>query len=191
MEHKGLIQVYTGAGKGKTTAALGLALRAVGCGWKIAFIQFLKGSSYTGELFSTARFGEQWHHAQFGWGCPYSALIRHGQMVCSKCGQCFRENRDPEYKFAPLALAYAKNLADTGQYQLMVLDEISHAIRRDLLTVDEVLEFLHGKPSDLEIVLTGRHMASEILAIADLVTELAAVKHPLEKGIPSRRGIEY
>jgi len=191
MENKGLIQVYTGNGKGKTTAALGLALRAVGCGWKVAFIQFLKGSSYTGELFSTARFGEQWHYAQFGWGCPFSALIRHGQMVCSKCGQCFRENRNHAHNFAPLALAYAKKMAATGQYKLLVLDEISHAIRWGLLTVDEVLEFLQRKPSELEVVLTGRQMAPEILAAADLVTELAALKHPLERGIPSRRGIEY
>jgi cob(I)alamin adenosyltransferase len=90
-----------------------------------------------------------------------------------------------------MALAYARKLADTGQYQLLVLDEISHVIRWGLLTVDDVLEFLQWKPPDLEVVLTGRQMAPEILAVADLVTELAAVKHPLEKGIPSRRGIEY
>lgn len=170
---------------------MGLCLRAVGHGWKVAFIQFLKGSSYTGELFSTVHFGADWHYAQFGWGCPYSALIRSGQRVCSKCGECFRENRDPKHGFAPLGLTYAQELADTGQYQLMVLDEISHAIRRDLLTVEAVLAFLKDKPPALEVVLTGRQMAPELIAVADLVTEFQAVKHPLETGVSSRLGIEY
>lgn len=191
METKGLIHVYTGDGKGKTTAALGLCLRAVGHGWAVAFIQFLKGSSYTGELFSSARFGEKWHYAQFGWGCPYSSLIRTGHESCKKCGQCFRENRDPKYEFAPMALKYAKKLAEKGQYHMLVLDEISHALRRNLLSIEDVMEFLRTKPAGLEIVLTGRDMAQEIIDLADLVTESKLVKHPFSEGVQSRRGIEY
>lgn len=191
MEPKGLIHVYTGDGKGKTTAALGLCLRAIGHGWTVAFIQFLKGSSYTGELFGTARFSEQWHYAQFGWGCPFSSLIRTGGMSCQKCGQCFRENRDPKYAFAPMALEHAKKLVNTGRYQLLVLDEISHALRRGLLPAKAVVEFLQTKPAGLEIVLTGRDMAQAVMDLADLVTEHRMVKHPFTEGIQSRRGIEY
>jgi cob(I)alamin adenosyltransferase len=191
MKREGLIQIYTGNGKGKTTAALGLALRAIGHGWRVAFIQFLKGSGYTGELFSTARFGDQWHYAQFGWGCPFSSLMRHGHRTCQKCGQCFRENRDPKHEFASMAFAHAKELAASGTYDLLVMDEISHAIRHNLLPIPTVVEFLKTKPADLEIVMTGRQMAPEVLELADLVTEMHMAKHPFAIGVDSRLGIEY
>ncbi len=191
LEDKGLVYVYTGDGKGKTTAALGLCLTALGQGRAVAFIQFLKGSSYTGELFSTARFGKRWHFAQFGWGCPFSGLIRTGEMACQKCGQCFRENRDPRHRFAPRALAYAVRLAGEGAYHLLVLDEISHAICRGLLPVEDVLVFLRNKPASLAVVLTGRNMPQELTDAADFVSENRLIKHPFAKGIPSRRGIEY
>lgn len=191
MERKGLLHVYTGDGKGKTTAALGLCLRALGHGWTVAFIQFLKGSSYTGELFSAVPFGRQWHFAQFGWGCPFSSLIRNGQEKCRQCGQCFRENRDPENAFAPKAFAYAKELALTGRYQLLVLDEISHALNHGLLSIEEVRDFLQTKPAGLEIVLTGRRMPQEIVELADMATECHPVKHPFARGVQSRLGIEY
>lgn len=90
-----------------------------------------------------------------------------------------------------MALAYARKLADSGQYQLLVLDEISHALRRNLLSVEEIMEFLQTKPTALEIVLTGRNMPQEIIDFADVVTDNRMVKHPLTEGIQSRRGIEY
>ena len=157
----------------------------------MAFVQFLKGSSYTGELFSTARFGDQWHFAQFGWGCPFSSLMRIGVQNCRKCGQCFRENRDPRYAFAATAFAHVKKLSQTGRYGLLVLDEISHALRHGLLPVAEVAEFLQTKPAGLAVVLTGRRMAPELVSLADIVTECSMIKHPFTQGIASRRGVEY
>jgi cob(I)alamin adenosyltransferase len=90
-----------------------------------------------------------------------------------------------------MALEYAKKLANKGLYRLLVLDEISHALRRNLLPIEDVIEFLHNKPTGLEIVLTGRGMAQEIIDLADVVTESKPVKHPYAEGMPSRRGIEY
>ncbi len=191
MVRQGLIQVYTGNGKGKTTAALGLALRAIGHGARVQIVQFLKGSSYTGELFTAQRLFPELQITQFGWGCPWSSLIRSGHEKCRKCGQCFQKNRDPALGIAQKAFSFTQQIIANQSCDLLILDEISHPIRHQLLTDDEISTMLKQKPNDLEIVLTGRAMAAKLIAIADLVTEFTPIKHPFQAGIASRRGIEY
>lgn len=191
MEGLGLIQIYTGKGKGKTTAALGLAMRAIGHGLMVHMVQFLKGSSYSGELFAAQRLFPQLQITQFGWGCPLSSLIRSGQAKCSKCGECFRKNRDKETNLARPALNFANNLIEEQSCDLLILDELSHPLRHNLLDITEVCNLLRAKPANLEIVLTGREMPQEIIDLADLVTEVFPKKHPFQAGIDSRRGIEY
>lgn len=191
MTHRGLIQVYTGKGKGKTTAALGQALRAVGHGFNVHIVQFLKGSSYSGELYSTPRLWPQLQITQFGWGCPLSSLIRSGQAECQGCKECFRKNRDPQTSLARPALEFARTLLGDADLNILILDEISHPLRYCLLDVEEVCGLLKSKPSGLELILTGRDMPQPIIDLADLVTEFTPIKHPYQSGVKSRRGIEY
>lgn len=188
----GLIQVYTGAGKGKTTAALGLMLRAVGHGFLGEIIQFQKGSAYMGELFSLERLHSQLKVTQFGYGCKRSGLIRSGFFHCEGCGECFRLNRDPELSWASQGLEYAGEVLAQGKRDLVVLDEISYVVNRGMVEVEEVLEILRNKAPHTEVVLTGRNMPQSIIEAASLVTEFAPIKHPMAgAGIQSRRGIEY
>ena len=191
---KGLIQVYTGDSKGKTTAALGLVLRVVGHGFYACMIQFLKGGAYTGELFAAQRLYPSFTIRQYGITCPYSALIRQGEAECKGCGRCFPEKgKDTEENrnLAGLAFKAAKEAVYSGDYDIVVLDEINHAFNFGLLPVADVLELLAGKPEHVEVILTGRNAPPEIIAVADLVTEMRIVKHPFQQGIKSRRGIEY
>lgn len=190
----GLVQVYTGSGKGKTTAALGLALRAIGHDFKVCFIQLMKGSSYSGELFSVQRLKPYIDFYQFGRGCPYSSMIRSGYMECQGCGECFySEDKKEEFKeYAEQAFELARKVLTGDEYQLVVLDEISIALKYELLTVSRVLNLIAEKSSGIELVLTGRDMPVEIRNKANLVSEIKAEKHPYKnEGIASRRGIEY
>jgi cob(I)alamin adenosyltransferase len=190
----GLVQVYTGTGKGKTTAALGLAYRAVGHGFKVCFIQFMKGSSYCGELFTSQRLKPYIDFYQFGRGCPYSSMIRSGHMTCSGCGECFykdNKNMKENKKYAEMAYELAEKVLKEDKYNIVVLDEISNALRYDLISVSQALKLIDIKPELTELVFTGRGLPEEILEAADLVSEINAVKHPLKKGVKSRRGIEY
>jgi len=169
----GLIQVYTGNGKGKTTAALGLALRAYLHGFKIAFIQFMKGTNYGEDKISSILPG--FYFEKFG----------RKEFVNPKAP----DPRDVDE--AQKALYRCKELAFSGEFDLMVMDEVNVAMAFKLISVEEVLDFLKTKPSNLEIVLTGRYAPKEIIEIADLVSEIKEVKHPYIEGIPARRGIEY
>lgn len=191
VESYGLIQVYTGYGKGKTTAALGLATRAVGHGAKVHIIQFLKGSSYAGELFTVQRLYPELQFTQFGWGCPWSSLIRNGEDKCRKCGQCFEKNRDPSLGIVPQAWNFTKDIMKSGNCDLLILDEISHPLRLNLLNIGKFCDMLKEKPPNLEVVLTGRAMPESVIQLAHLVTEFVPHKHPYQQGITSRRGIEY
>ena len=191
---RGLIQVYTGAGKGKTTAAMGLALRALGHHFKVNVIQFLKGSSYAGEFLAAQRLFPQMAFTQFGRGCPHSALIRQGMKKCSGCGECFIKNKKPteeDYKLAALAIDETRRVIDSGDWDIVILDEIGNAFRYQLIDEAEVINLLQNKPIKTELVLTGRGIPESIIEIADLVTEMKTIKHPYQKGIHSRRGIEY
>ncbi len=191
---KGLVQVYTGDGKGKTTAALGLALRALGHGLRVCFIQFLKGGAYTGELFAAARLYPDLVFRQYGICCPYSSLIRQGEEKCQGCGECFPKKGGNLAAFRELArraLESAEEAVTSGDFDLVVLDEVNNTVSLGLLDVAEVLALLRKKLPHVEVVLTGRGAPEEIVAAADLVTEMRPCKHPLRQGVESRRGIEY
>ena len=190
----GLVQVYTGAGKGKTTAALGLVFRAVGHGFKVCMIQFLKGNSYTGELLTSQRLKPQVDFYQFGRDCPYASLIRQGFSECRGCYEnCFASDSGDEEskKLVRMGYGFAEKTIRDGEYDLVVLDEINNALDLGFLSTGEVLELIKIKPDHMELVLTGRGLQQEILEAADLVSEIKSVKHPYDRGIKARRGIDY
>jgi cob(I)alamin adenosyltransferase len=168
---RGLVQVYTGDGKGKTTAAIGLAVRACGQGLRIAFIQFLKNEP-CGEHFFLSRF-------------PAFEIIQ----VSTE--NCFTGDPEKLKKQAQETLERAEELMLSSKYDLLVLDEINVAVQRGLIGVAQVLRLIDKKPVSLELVLTGRYAPPEIIERADLVTEMRLIKHPLRQGIKARRGIEY
>ncbi|MBW1918097.1 MAG: cob(I)yrinic acid a,c-diamide adenosyltransferase [Deltaproteobacteria bacterium] len=170
---QGLVQVYTGDGKGKTTCALGLALRAVGRGFKVLMIQFLKGEE-SGERLAALRLAPEFTIRHFG-----------------RCGFIRKDHPDPQdVAQAQEALALAQQSIQSGEYDLVILDEINIALYFNLLSVAEVLDLLQSRPPQVEIVLTGRYAPPEIIAAADLVTEMKNLKHYYERGIPAREGIE-
>lgn len=168
---EGLIHVYTGDGKGKTTAALGLAMRAAGQGMKIAFIQFIKGEP-CGEHFFASQ-----HH-------PFD-------IVQISVGDSFSKPKEQLSQEAQQTLAYAEKEMLSGNYDLVILDEILIAASQGLITTRQVLDLLDKKPDSVELVLTGRKAAPEIVQRADLVTEMLMIKHPFNEGTSARRGIEY
>jgi cob(I)alamin adenosyltransferase len=171
---RGLIQVYTGDGKGKTTAALGLALRAAGHGLRVEIVQFMKGWPGYGELQ-----GIEW--------LPTVSIHRFGRE-----GWVHPDHPHPEdYEHAAAGLAYASRIMTGGQLDILVLDEINVALDYGLLDLDVVLQLLDAKPPLLELVLTGRNAHPEVVRRADLVTEMRAVKHPYDQGLAGRRGIEF
>jgi cob(I)alamin adenosyltransferase len=186
LEH-GLIHVYTGDGKGKTTAALGLALRAAGCGLCAYVCQFLKGQEY-GELEAV-----RWLAAGAPGGDrrPPITIERFGRPTfvhLSADGTSSATEED--VRLARAGLDAARRAMSGGQYELVVLDEINVALYFRLLTVQEVLEVIDAKPEGVELVLTGRRVPDEILARADYVTEMREVRHPYQQGIKARKGIE-
>ncbi|NLS44682.1 MAG: cob(I)yrinic acid a,c-diamide adenosyltransferase [Firmicutes bacterium] len=191
---RGLIQVYTGDGKGKTTAALGLALRACGHRFTVTIIQFVKGVSYTGELFSLQRLYPEIQIFQFGRDCKRASSIRQGSLGCMNCGECMLrigEITEEDYILATKGFNLAFKIATGGKADILILDEISLAIDFGLLLTDDVIKLIEGKANNIEIVFTGRNMPREILGYADLITEMHEVRHPYTQGIPARRGIEY
>lgn len=174
-DRTGLIIVHTGAGKGKTTAALGLAFRAIGNGMKVLMVQFIKGSWHYGELDAAEAFGENFVLRPMGKG-----FMKLGGEL------------DPEQvKAAEEAWAFAREQLFAGEYDMIVLDEINYAISYGLIKVEPVVEALEKKPEGVHVVLTGRNAHPKIVEAADLVTEMREVKHPYQKGIDAQRGIEY
>jgi len=171
---KGLTQVYTGNGKGKTSAAFGLALRAIGRGLKVYVIQFIKGGFDYGELHIVKRLPNLKLKA-FG----------RGQFI----SQMPPEEED--FKLAREALQLAQEVVKSGEFDIIVLDEINVALNLRLIKTEEVVNLIKNKPSHVELVLTGRSAPPEIISIADLVTEMKETKHPYTQGEPPRKGIEY
>ena len=171
---KGLVQIYTGNGKGKTTAALGLALRACGQGAKAVIIQFMKGWDHYGELTSAKLI-------------PNLTLIQTGRPDYVYKG---RETQK-DYEEAERGLRLAREYAASGECDLLILDEINVALDYGLVRLEDVVSFAKSKPENLELVLTGRGAAPELTELADLVTEMREIKHPYQKGVASRRGVEY
>lgn len=184
-----MITVYTGNGKGKTTTAIGESLATLSQGKKVLMVQFLKGSTYSGELLGLYSLGVPF--IQFGVGCRWSAMIRTGLRHCNNCGECFRLNRDPQIapELIQLALHYLHEVLTTKDYQMIIMDEVSHALNHQFLSVNDLKELITNNPIDW--ILTGRKMPEELMPLADCWWELRMVKHPMTKGIASRRGIEY
>lgn len=191
---RGLVQIYTGNCKGKTTCALGLSFRAIGHGFRVCILQFMKGSGYTGELYAAERLFPNLKIMQFGRSCPWSGLIKSGYRKCTGCGQCFAVGKGTEedQALADLAYAEAERILLSDDYDLIVLDEITNALGRNLVTKEQILALIESRPQKVELISTGRHFPDqEIIDAADLVTEMKQIKHPYEQGISSRRGIEY
>ncbi|MGE5379415.1 MAG: cob(I)yrinic acid a,c-diamide adenosyltransferase [Candidatus Saccharibacteria bacterium] len=172
-EHLGLVQVYTGNSKGKTTASLGLALRALGNGLKVAMVQFMKPPRVYGEY-------------EMAKSLPNFTLLPMGRPSLVHEDRIRKE----DYEAAEAALRKAEEIIQSRKYDMVILDEACVTVHMGLLKVEDVLRVVKSRPPHMEIVLTGRYCPSEIIEIADLVTEMRQVKHPYEKGIPARRGIE-
>lgn len=171
---QGLVQVYTGEGKGKTTAALGLALRAAGHGLKVVIVQFMK----------TPRYGE---HRALQYLAPQVVVKAFGRP-----GFIHRGGAQPEdFEQAHKALSFARETMLKGEADVLILDEINNALHFGLLKEEEVLNFLKERPPKIEVVLTGRNAPLSIIEVADLVTEMRSIKHPYQKGIAARQGIEF
>ncbi len=171
---KGLVQVYTGNGKGKTSAAFGLALRAVGRGLKVYIIQFIKGGFDYGELYAIKKLPNLKLEA-FG----------HGRFITEK------PPRGDDIRSAKKALDLARDIIGSGEYDIIILDEINVALALELIKVQDVVDLAKGKPEHVELILTGRNVPQKIIDVADLVTEMREVKHPFKQGVPPRKGIEY
>ncbi|MEW5761817.1 MAG: cob(I)yrinic acid a,c-diamide adenosyltransferase [Bacillota bacterium] len=175
MPERGLIIVYTGHGKGKTTAALGLALRAWGQGLRVLVLQFLKGRWETGELKAAAKM-EGLEVRPLGEG-----FVRLGDEAAL-----------PKHRAAAQkAFAEAWEAVGGGRYDLVVLDEIFYAVKFGFITVEDILNLLEHKAPGVHLVLTGRSAPAAVIEAADLVTEMREVKHPYTHGAPARRGVEY
>ena len=168
----GYIHVYTGDGKGKTTAALGLALRAAGAGLDVFIGQFIKGLRYN-EIDALQRYKDRITIQQFGRGCFI-----------------FREPENEDQEAARQGLNVAHQILQHASHRVVILDEINVAVQCGLCTVNEVLSLIDAKPSHVELVLTGRGASPEVLARADLITEMQAVRHYYQNGIEARVGIE-
>jgi cob(I)alamin adenosyltransferase len=178
MEHskvkKGLLMVNTGDGKGKTTAALGMAMRTAGHGLKVCFIQFIKGTWKYGELDAVERFGDLIDFHVTGKGFTWKtkdfekdkAAARKGwELVCEAMG--------------------------SERYHLVVLDEFTYLLTYQMIELQTVLDLLNNRPKDLHVLVTGRNAPQELLDLADLVTRMQVVKHPLKAGIKAQKGIEF
>src|SRR5919199_6808971 len=175
MPGKGLVIVYTGNGKGKTTAALGIVLRAVGHGLKVGMIQFIKGEWYYGELTSSKRLEPEFEMIAAGKG--FVGIIDDDHPI------------EDHLTAAKQALALAKEKITSGTYDVMVLDEVNYAAKLKLISEQDILEVIAAKPEKTTLVLTGNYMPESVMTAADLVTEMKEIKHPYQKGIKAKKGI--
>ncbi len=171
---KGLLLVFTGNGKGKTTAAIGMTMRAVGHDFQVCFLQFIKGSWKYGEMEVFARFKDNINFAVLGRGFTSKS-----------------DDLEKDKEMARQGWERAKREILSGKYQLVVLDEFTYLLSYGVLDKDEVLKFLTEKPKDLHLIITGRGALPELIELADLVTEMKPVKHPFKDGVVAQRGVEF
>ena len=185
-ENLGLVHVITGDGKGKTTSSLGLALRAIGNNLKVHMVQFLK-SGFTGELYSSKKLG--FEIEQFGVDA-LKEKQKHMQDFADKTGAFVFQPDIKERDAAIEGWEHAKKAIKSNDYDMVILDEINCALAKELIPLQEVLEIIksHGK---VELILTGRDAPKELMDAADYVNVIQRVKHPWQKGIVARKGIEY
>src|SRR5579885_944884 len=173
-EERGLVIVHTGTGKGKSTAAFGMVLRCIGHGMRVGIVQFIKGAWDTGERHVLDRFPDL--------------------VTCRAMGEGFTwdtQDRARDIAAARAAWEAAKAMLADAAYQLVLLDELNIVLRYDYLPLEDVLAALAAKPRDLHVVVTGRNAKPELIALADLVTEMTLVKHPFRAGVKAQRGIEF
>ena len=171
---KGLIIVHTGKGKGKSTAAMGLAIRAIGNGMRVGIVQFVKGVWKTGERDGVGRFPDLVTIKAMGEGFTWET-----------------QDRQRDVKAAETAWAAAKAMIADKSYKMVILDELNIVLRYDYLAVDDVIATLKKKPEMLHVVVTGRNAKEELIEIADLVTEMTMVKHPFRSGVKAQAGVEF
>jgi cob(I)alamin adenosyltransferase len=171
---KGLVHVYTGHGKGKTSAAFGLALRAIARDLKVYIIQFIKGGFDYGELYIAPKLKNLKLKA-FGRG-DFVKVVPPSEI---------------DIQLAEEALNLARKIILSGKYDVVILDEINVATHLGLIKVEDVVNLIRNKPAHVELVLTGRYAAPEVITLADYVTEMKEIKHPYQKGAQPRKGIEY
>lgn len=174
LEGRGFIYVFTGEGKGKTTAAIGQTVRSLGQGWKVLIIQFIK-QIISGEVEPLRKLGIE----IYPMGMGYVGILTD------------QKEKEIHIQAAEKAFDFVKEKVGKKDYDLLVLDEINNAVALGLLDVSEVLEFLKNKPRDLSLILTGRDAPKEFIEIADLVSEVRDIKHPHEKGAKAKKGIEF
>lgn len=177
-ETKGLTMIHTGDGKGKTTAALGLALRAYGAGLNVLILQFIKGRQDSGELAALE---------------VLSKIPAENKIEIRQCGLGFIDkNKIAEHKSAAEnALELARTEILSAKWDLIILDEILYAVKFQLIDAEKVLALIKIKPPQLHLVLTGRDAPKILIDAADLVTEMKLIKHPFQRGIKAQRGIEF
>lgn len=171
---KALLMVFTGNGKGKTTSALGLAMRSAGHGLKVCFIQFIKGSWQYGEMEAVKRFDGLIDFHVMGRGFTWKS-----------------EDLEKDREAGRKAWAFAREVMASGQYHLVVLDEFTYLLSYDVVDTNEAIEILAGRPEDLNVAITGRNAPPALIEAADMVTEMRDIKHPLQDGIKAQKGIEF
>ena len=177
MAKDGITIVYTGKGKGKTTAALGIVLRAVGYKKKICMIQFIKGSWHYGEMNSSKRLEPEFEMVAIGKG--FVGIIDD------------KSSRDDHEKIAKEAIRISNEKIQSGNYDIIILDEVNYAVNLELVSVNDVLSLIKSKPKKIDLVLTGNYAKPEIIEAADLVTEMKEIKHPFQHGIKAKEGIDF
>jgi len=177
MPEKGLVIVYTGKGKGKTTAALGIVLRAVGHGYKVGMIQFIKGEWYYGELTSSKRLEPEFELIAAGRG--FVGIIDDDHPI------------EEHEKAAKDAIQVAKQKIASGDYDVMILDEINYAVKLNLISQEDILDVIAAKPEKTSLVLTGNYVPKAVMDAADLVTEMREIKHPYQRGIKAKKGVDF
>ena len=177
MSKNGLTIVYTGKGKGKTTAALGIALKATGYKKKICMIQFIKGSWHYGEMESSKRLEPEFEMVAIGKG--FVGIIDD------------KSPKEDHQKIAKEAIRISNEKMQSGKYDIVILDEINYAVNLNLISLDDVLNLIKSKPENVDLVLTGNYAKEEVIEVADLVTEMKEIKHPFQKGIKAKEGIDF
>ncbi len=173
-EEKGLLIVHTGKGKGKSTAAFGMVFRAMGHGFKVGVVQFVKGAWGTGERDVLAKFPELVTIKAMGEGFTWDTQDRQRDLAAARA-----------------AWDTAKAMIMDESYKMVLLDELNICLRYDYLPLDEVLEVLRNKPRDTHVIVTGRNAKDELIEIADLVTEMTEIKHPFRAGVKAQPGVEF
>lgn len=173
-EGLGLLMVHTGDGKGKSTAAFGMVARALGWGYRVGIVQYIKGKWITGERQFFRRFPDQVRYAVMGEGFTWDVADRERDIAAARA-----------------AWATSLEMIADPDLHLVVLDELNIALRYDYLDVAEVVAGLRGRPKDKHVCVTGRNAKPELLAAADLITEFSAVRHPFEQGFKAQRGVDF